>query len=283
MEIPPTTGEVQPETILTGNDLIFGGDGNDVIQDFYGKNVIHGESGNDDVFTGSGKDMLYGGLGDDSLYSGEGADTLHGGDGNDALDGGYGADIIRGGSGNDQIDGGSRFSLFGIKSSNNDTLFGEDGDDLLISKTYRNGIDQLYGGTGNDTLIGGTDDLLYGGTGDDQIQVEANGVDVRDAGVISHIYGGLGTDQFDFTQSYFEFPNAFIHRSIIYDYTLGETVNFHVNDSFAAESAEWRVDAEAASYGGANAVNLDLVIEGQSFYQVTLVGVTLEQYQAALA
>ncbi len=64
-----------------------------------------------------------------------------------------------------------------------DTVYGGYGNDTLIGGT---GDDTLYGSYGNDTLVGGAgNDKLYGGDGDDVLQGGA-GTNVLD--------GGLGTD-----------------------------------------------------------------------------------------
>ena len=57
---------------------------------------MSGDTGNDELFGGDGDDYLDGRSGDDRLF-GEG--------GNDRLDGGAGQDILLGGSDNDTLDG----------------------------------------------------------------------------------------------------------------------------------------------------------------------------------
>lgn len=107
-----------------GNDTVYGGMGNDIINgggddDDY----IDGRGGNDVIDTGSGRDTVFGGNGNDRITSrgpfveahgGEGDDyiqsTLNGADdvmygdaGNDTLDGGYGHDSLYGGEGDDWV------------------------------------------------------------------------------------------------------------------------------------------------------------------------------------
>ncbi len=93
-----------------GNDLIFGGNGADIIDGGSGDDFIRGEFGVDQIFGGSGNDIVHGddsndiltgGAGNDQLFGESGADTLDGGDGNDFLQGGNGADTMIGGLGND--------------------------------------------------------------------------------------------------------------------------------------------------------------------------------------
>jgi Ca2+-binding RTX toxin-like protein len=101
---------------LTGGargDLIWGGDGND---------VLRGERGNDLLNGGAGDDVLYGGVGNDRLQGQGGDDWLFGGNGNDALYGGTG----------------------------NDRLYGDKGNDFLCAGS---GFDMLWGGRGRDTFV----------------------------------------------------------------------------------------------------------------------------------
>ncbi|NWL80572.1 hypothetical protein DM872_27345, partial [Pseudomonas taiwanensis] len=59
-----------------GNDLIQGGDGND---------ILYGQGGNDQLIGGNGNDILFGGTGTDTLTGGKGSDLLWGGSGNDTF------------------------------------------------------------------------------------------------------------------------------------------------------------------------------------------------------
>ncbi|RLJ64793.1 DUF4347 domain-containing protein [Sulfurisoma sediminicola] len=133
--------------------------------------------------SGTGNDL-------DNLIVGNGADNLlagHGG--NDTLRGGLGTDTLDGGAGNDTADfsdataavvvaltagsatatGGATDFLVNIENltggSGNDSLGGDDGDNVLIGGA---GDDALSGGLGNDTLKGGLGrDTLDGGGGND--------------------------------------------------------------------------------------------------------------------
>jgi hypothetical protein len=71
------------------------------------------------------------------------------------------------------------------------TVFGTDGDDLLIGTPFHDvvcgfgGDDQFEGGDGNDTLLGGTgDDVMIGGEGVD-CMLGGPGVNSADAGLVS--------------------------------------------------------------------------------------------------
>lgn len=202
-------------------DVLNGTDSNEIIYGFQGNDTIYGSSG-DSVYGGAGVDTLvidagdgHGGDGDDlifgsktdedtgnsswsKLYGDDGNDTIgggtyvEGGNGNDNIHtegwsyalvyGNSGNDVIHvygtgyGGTGNDTITGGSRDSNF------SNTLYGEDGDDVISSDAG-----YLDGGEGNDTLTGGIFDFtqFYGGGGDDLIE---------DFGYNNYLNGGTGND-----------------------------------------------------------------------------------------
>ena len=120
---------------------MFGGAGNDVIDDVAGSSQL-------------GNDLIYGGSGSGIVWSGLGNNTLSGDAGEDFLLGEAQDDQLYRGAGNDTLDGGA----------DNDRLYG--------------GIaaDRLYGGSGNDTLNGGAgDDSLTGGTGNDYFAFDSSG------------------------------------------------------------------------------------------------------------
>jgi len=56
--------------------------------------TINGTSGDDRIFGENGNDTLNGGAGDDHIDGGNGSDTLSGGAGNDVIDGGNGQDTV---------------------------------------------------------------------------------------------------------------------------------------------------------------------------------------------
>ena len=68
---------------------------------YSGNDTIFGDEGNDKLFGGKGADTLTGGVGKDKLVGGKGADTLIGGGWTDRLIGGKGKDTLTGGGGKD--------------------------------------------------------------------------------------------------------------------------------------------------------------------------------------
>ena len=177
-------------TFMTaGDDILNGGNGNDVIAGLAGDDIINGGNGNDTLNGNSGRDTLNGGAGTDILNGGRGADTLNGGNGWDTLNGNRGADTLNGGNGNDTLGGGSGADTLN-GGNGNDTLNGGNGRDTLNGGTGNNtlnggnGADRLNGGTGNDTLNGGNGwdtifadrgtDIINGGNGTDTLRVDGD-------------------------------------------------------------------------------------------------------------
>jgi Ca2+-binding RTX toxin-like protein len=87
----------------SGDDMLRGGQGDDIVLGGSGNDTLQGGHGDDTLGGGSGDDLLKGGKGDDTLLGGSGEDTLKGGQGDDILDGGEGSDVIKGGQGNDTV------------------------------------------------------------------------------------------------------------------------------------------------------------------------------------
>lgn len=158
-----------------GDDTLYGGDGNDVLD---GDGSIFGKFGasrtiGDRSFTGN--DTLFGEGGDDLLQGGAGDDILDGGIGNDTLLGdgvvlSYTDRSNNGGGGTlNQVD------RFGGNDSGNDTLRGGDGDDILEGRL---GNDTIFGDAGNDlarfNISRDGSDRTDMGTGNDIVEIDVN-------------------------------------------------------------------------------------------------------------
>lgn len=168
----------------TGNGL------NNLITDNAGSNVLNGLDGNDTLSGGH-------------VISPSNVDKLIGGDGDDTVTAGlqeYSHDLLYGGNGNDTIS----------VTRGSNTLYGNDGDDLLVAGSggiYHGDADHLYGGTGQDTLQGGA--VMDGGDGNDQLETyltrNAQGGAGNDTihGLVGGGYddgrvdGGIGDDSID--------------------------------------------------------------------------------------
>jgi Ca2+-binding RTX toxin-like protein len=89
----------------SGNDVLTGTGGKDVICGLDGDDVLNGKGGKDTLLGGAGNDTLNAGNGKDKLFGEDGDDILSGGNGKDALDGGAGVDACTGGKKKDTLTG----------------------------------------------------------------------------------------------------------------------------------------------------------------------------------
>lgn len=168
----------------TNGYVIYGLEGNDLLEGSSGDDLLDGGNGNEDVLVGDpGNDTLDGGDGtlDAVTYSKEvndinidliagtatgvdiGNDTLlnievaDAGKGNDTLVGSDVTYILRGLEGNDTITAGKGGGI----------AYGGHGDDLLYGGLNP---DIIYGNSGNDSITGGeSNDVLFGGEGNDTL------------------------------------------------------------------------------------------------------------------
>lgn len=169
---------------------IDGGRNDDVMSGGEQDDVMRGRRGDDDMSGGGGNDKMKGGRGDDDMDGGDGNDRMNGGHGNDAMDGGDGNDKMRGGRGDDDMDGGAGNDT--MKGGNgDDTINGGDDDDMIESGL---GNDEVNGGDGNDHILS----ISWGGepvpAQDPCAQVEDD-EPLDDDDVIT---GGEGADTFTF-------------------------------------------------------------------------------------
>jgi Ca2+-binding RTX toxin-like protein len=106
-------GHTSIEDYLQGETVfVFAGKGNDVVQMLPGATAhwraeLHGEDGNDVLFGGNRDDLLDGGSGNDVLVGGAGNSEIDGGDGRNLLISGRGAATLVGGSNDDLLIAGS--------------------------------------------------------------------------------------------------------------------------------------------------------------------------------
>ncbi|MFG6413489.1 VCBS domain-containing protein [Roseateles sp. DC23W] len=210
----------------SGNDTLDGGAGNDTLIGNAGADTLVGGTGADAMTGGLGDDTYVvddagdtvtelGGGGSDTVRTalavytlganvenlvftgsadaiGTGNDefnVLTGGSGNDSLSGGLGNDTLAGGAGNDLLDGGAATDTADYSAETNAVIAslatgaatdGSGGTDTYVS------IENLTGGSGNDTLVGDAGaNRLDGGLGNDSITGGAGN---------DTLIGGGGTD-----------------------------------------------------------------------------------------
>jgi Ca2+-binding RTX toxin-like protein len=182
-------------------DLLDGGDGDDTLRGYGGDDVIEGGAGDDFALGDAGQDVLSGGDGDDELQGGADDDRIDGGAGNDLLVGDAGDDVLDGGAGIDELQGGDGDDV--LYAGEGDVLFGQGGSDVLQGRgafyadggagdDWVEGATSMFGGEGNDTIVGsGT--AANGGAGDDTyvvdvagettVEAAAGGVDTVETGI----------------------------------------------------------------------------------------------------
>ncbi|MBI2979157.1 MAG: hypothetical protein HYY38_10150, partial [Rhodospirillales bacterium] len=158
--------------------VVFGGDGDDLIDGGAGNDILHG---------GTGDDVLVGGLGDDTLFGGTGDDLL--GELNVLINGSENPPVVGalqiiadsdwvGTEGDDFMD-------VGDLNVTGQTIDGGAGDDIIFARA---GDDVVLGGEGNDILDGGAGaDVLDGGAGVDTASYAESL-----AGVIVNLASGQG-------------------------------------------------------------------------------------------
>jgi Ca2+-binding RTX toxin-like protein len=131
---------------------------------------------------GAAIDTITGTTGANRLEGRGGNDVIDGGDGDDVLLGGAGADVIKGGAGIDTASyDGSTTAVTVNLATHTLTSTGAAGGDAVGDK-FEN-IENLIGGSGNDSLTGNTgDNVLRGGLGNDTL---AGG-----AGIDTAVYAG---------------------------------------------------------------------------------------------
>ncbi|MFD8912674.1 FG-GAP-like repeat-containing protein [Streptomyces sp. NPDC059575] len=134
---------------ITGNGIVNGTSGADVIVTGNGNDAVSGNGGNDTICTFGGNDAVSGASGDD---------YVDGGDGNDAISGGDGKDVVQGGAGDDALSGGA----------GNDTVVGGAGSDTLAGG---NGTDVCAGDANGGPTLPGTDSIAAGGSCETVVEV----------------------------------------------------------------------------------------------------------------
>ena len=170
------------------------------------KAVVDGGTEADYIKGTANADTLTGGAGDDELFGNGGNDTLKPGAGSDHVSGGAGADTADYSDQRTDItvtlddrtdDGPGTHSNIGsdvenvIGGTGNDTLVGNDGANNLQggagNDTIQGGLgnDVLAGGAGGNVITGGPDAIADGSTDDDTITASTGD---------DHIFGGAGKD-----------------------------------------------------------------------------------------
>lgn len=138
----------------------------------------------DDLLWGTaGNDLIWGLNGNDTIETLTGDDIVDGGNGDDSINAGFGQDIVWGGNGDDWLQAeGSGF------------LFGGNGNDLVLGGTNAS-FEEVSGGAGADTIRIGQSSLIEAdGTGISKSVRGDDGDDVMAVFNAEQISGGRGQD-----------------------------------------------------------------------------------------
>lgn len=147
-----------------GDDELSGGGAGDFLAGGPGDDVLHGGAGNDTIVGGGGA-LETSPAGSDQLYGEDGIDSLDDGD-SDSQPAAVGADLVDGGTGEDEVNSYLRRSEPVTVDLGSQAPAGQPGE----NDTLR-GIEEAFGGAGDDTLIGNdSDNFLDGRDGDDQVR-----------------------------------------------------------------------------------------------------------------
>ena len=216
------------------------GDGADVAYGGTGDDQVFGREGNDGFIAGDaigaggeegGNDLADGGPGDDFVAGGRGSDTVIGGDGADGAVGGPGTDNVDGGTGDDGFVAGG---------PDNDVVSGGDGDDYVrggCDGTCGGGRadagDTVNGGAGSDNLAGEAgDDIVNGDAGDDFLA--ADWYDASEAGNDAW-NGGDGIDTISYSSNSYDDDSPL---------AVNVTADGQANDGLAGEADNVNADVE---------------------------------------
>lgn len=201
INIQNVLGSAFSDNITVGNfnSVIDGKEGNNTLRGGNGDNTISAGSGNDSIISGNGNNTINAGAGTNSVTVGNGNNTITTGNGNDTIITGTGLNNVTAGDGinnitlgnaNSTVVGGAgtdtvTYNLATTVYANIDTGFAGVNQGASVGNRLTD-IDNLTGGSGNDTLIGNAgNNVLRGGAGADSI-FGGGGDDI--------IYGGSGAD-----------------------------------------------------------------------------------------
>ena len=190
-----------------GNDLLYGMGGDDTIRGGNGADTIVGGEGNDTIYGDGDDDIIDAGAGDDTVY-GYGRyttnlsnkDTIDGGDGFDTINYSITSDALTldmrttDGSGYATAQflsaTGAGAGIYNDLIKNFESVIGSRGADTIYANDSGmtldgwSGVDKLYGGSGNDTIIArnSSGEILDGNGGTDTLKLAQN-VDFRNINV----------------------------------------------------------------------------------------------------
>ncbi|MES2494468.1 MAG: hypothetical protein V4579_14490 [Pseudomonadota bacterium] len=211
-------------TLTHMNDIVVGGDSQDVLGGQGGNDQLDGRGNSDSIYGHEGNDTIDGGGGNDLLFGGSGSDVMNGGDGSDFLhssadllaEGTVSRDVLNGGGGDDWLwagygdseDGGGGtldtitldFHLAAAGQTINLAAAFSGGSSTIGTTTVTNvnRYYSIYATSGNDTIIIGEGGFHSGQTTSTDLQQGIRGLDGADnisgGAYRDLIHGGTGND-----------------------------------------------------------------------------------------
>lgn len=256
-----------------GNDIIYGGGGNDKLVGGEGNDVLVGNGGDDTLIGGLGNDFLFGdGLiaplpsgmptlpDPKTAFTGSGADVLQGGAGDDYLYGGPGIDNYSGGAGNDRFE----------RSDGGDII------DLSDAGSY----DVIYGGSGAPTLdLSGQGVPVTVFVKDDRILAGFGKQNISTSSILAAGFSAI--DDTTFINTY---KDAFDHVILVLDASDIDTIIgssspdiFHVQETTSALTLNGGVDADTyyfyADPTGANPITVTVDDIGENLKDENVINI----------
>lgn len=184
--------------------IINGSDGNETLVGTDKADAIDGRGGDDQMFAGGGDDLIVAGFGNDTVDGGDGIDTLKM-VGTNVENRNWTIDLQAGNGGMD----GSRSTTYRsienvIGGSGNDTIIGNGANNILDGSK---GDDALRGGGGNDIILEGPgNDTIDGGEGVDTLQIA--GTEVENLNWTIDLAAGVGGTDGKLTNTYISIENV---------------------------------------------------------------------------
>ncbi len=192
LSVTTTSDEDTDSSSIGANSTLFGGAGNDSIQNSAKESFIYGGAGKDSVENGGASSFLFGDAGNDYFSNESDFVTIKGGAGKEIIENSGANAKIYGDAGNDSITNEKVFA----------TIYGGAGKDSIENSGASSA---LFGDAGNDSIKNSGDDILIvGGAGKDSIYNSGAKVTIDfgagndyiyNEGAVISINGGVGNDK----------------------------------------------------------------------------------------
>lgn len=264
----------------TGNDVIFGGSGDDTLSlaGLSSNLVIDLRITTVQAFavgsvTISSIENLVGGFGNDRFYGTTGNNTMRGNAGDDTLSGLAGNDYLIGGPGNDRYYGSSGIDTASFQEISDDYILNNDLQYIQVDlrntgyQVTGEGLDRF---SGIENLVGSQlSDFFTGNSVANDLRGQA-GDDVLDGGTgIDRLTGGTGDDIFVFGSDGGTYTGS-ATGDIIVDFTRGSDV-IDVTD-FGANDPNFDIATSVIQRTSGSNTIIEIAASTGSFYRMTLLG-----------